>query len=414
MRCAALVTLGLVACSSPEAPGLELRGALPDYGPLAGGTVIVLDGEGLRDATRVWIGGREAPFLRALDDTTLEVVIPPGARPGDAEVVVFGRSSTTTAQGLFRYSAPPTLTGVSPADVLFSSTTTELTITGTGFLDDGAGRVHVLIDGALQPSVRVISDSQLVITAPPGVPLVRPDIEVIDDRGTATLTRAYRYRPSLRSGLLLFPAAGDALANFYDPVDHSLTTIPIVTPLPWRLTAVVPGPGGDFWGLDRARRFGRIDTKTTTLEAPRQLANLLPTITRAGDAYYAIDRIAQRIGRFDPDTGVFTPIGTNQIPCCGSFGLASDGTTLYFTSRRFLPAGGTQVTINTFDPTSGGLGTPVVVQGPTLHVEEMRFFNGTLYASSRDSTLVTIDPATGTVQAVSIPPATYKAMEVFE
>jgi hypothetical protein len=414
MKRAALAVLALAACSSPDAPGLELRGALPDYGPLVGGTVIALVGDGFTSSARVSIGGREAPFVRALDASTLEVVIPPGEQPGEAEVVVFGPAGSASARGMFRYSAPPTISSVTPADVLYSSVDTVLTVTGSGFLDDGAGRVNVLVDGMLASDVRVVSDSELQLTAPPGAPLVRPNIEVIDARGTAAFARAYRYRPSMRSGILLFPAVKDSFADFYDPIDHSITSLPIVTPQASRFTAVVRGPDGDFWGLDRSRWFGRIDARTTRVPEGRQLANLLPTITSAGGAYYAIDRIGRNIGTLDLESGVFTPIGTSEVPCCGSFGLASDGTTLYFTSRTFLPGVGSQVTINTFDTSTGALGTPVVVQSPTIHVEEMRFFQGTLYAVSRDSSLVTINPTTGAVEGVPVPPERYKAMEIFE
>lgn len=414
MRLAAFVTLALVACSSPEVPGLELRGALPDYGPLVGGTAIVLEGDGFTHSTRVSIGGREAPFVRKLDDSTLEVVIPPGTQPGEAEVVAFGTSGTASARGIFRYSAPPTIASVTPSEVLYSSSDTQLTVTGTGFLDDGAGRVHVLVDGVLASDVRVVSDTELRFTAAPGGPLVRPNIEVIDERGTATFARAYRYRPSMRNGILLFPADAQTLADFYDPVDGTTVTIPIITPLTSPFTAVVRGPDGDFWGMDRSRWFGRIDAATTTRPAARQLSTLFPTITTVGSTYYAIDRIGRRIGTLDIESGVFTPIGPNLIPCCGSFGLASDGTTLYFSWRTFLPAGGVQVSLNTFDPDTGALGTPVVVQSSTIHIEEMRFFQGTLYAATRDATLVTIDPTTGVVGGVSILPRRYKAMEIFE
>ena len=138
------------------------------------------------------------------------------------------------------------------------------------------------------------------------------------------------------------------------------------------------------------------------------------TDTPAGNTSALGRQVADIVATDLRNSGLFTPIGPNQIPCCGSFGLASDGTTLYFTSRSFLPGGGAQVTINSFDPVTGELGTPVVVQSPTIHIEEMRFWRGTLYAVTRDAALVTVDPATGEVESVPIPPERYKAMEVFE
>lgn len=68
----------------------------------------------------------------------------------------------------------------------------------------------------------------------------------------------------------------------------------------------------------------------------------------------------------------------------------------------------------TIDPATGALGTPIELTGVTnLHIEEMRFFAGTLYATSRDGNLVAIDPHTG---AVTVREAILRAsaMEVFE
>jgi hypothetical protein len=48
-----------------------------------------------------------------------------------------------------------------------------------------------------------------------------------------------------------------------------------------------------------------------------------------------------------------------------------------------------------------------------LHIEEMRFYQGTLYATSRDGTLVTIDPATGTVTLLAAI-VRANAIEVFD
>ena len=49
---------------------------------------------------------------------------------------------------------------------------------------------------------------------------------------------------------------------------------------------------------------------------------------------------------------------------------------------------------------------------PGFHVEDMRFFAGTLYATSRDGTLVTIDLETGTATALPVSLGRFTAMEV--
>lgn len=408
MRGTLSVLLVLAACSSEAATELAIRGATPGYGPLSGGTRIVVAGTGfvVGASNRVFIDGTEAPLAAALDDTELAVVIPSGAQPGDAEIVVLNDHGNARATGVFRYSSPPTIATVAPANVAFGSAST-VTVTGIGFADEGAGSAAVLVDGEPAMNVVASSDTTLTFTAPAGVMLARPDIVVINDRGIARRERAYRYTPAARGGLLLFPAWGGPFAIFFDPVDNSTVTVPQQPTNDVRFTTVVLDDRGDFLGFDRSRRFGRIDMKSQRLAAPVQLQAGLSAITRVDDRYIAIDRFTQRFVTFDPAAGTISPFGNEWVPCCGSFGIAFDGATIYFTAR----SGGTPK-ITTLS-TAGVTGTPVTLTGGVgFHVEEMRFFDGKLYAASRDGTLVTIDPSTGGVTVLPISMGRFTAMEV--
>jgi hypothetical protein len=402
------IILALAACGDPS-PSVQLASSSPDYGPVVGGTRIMLSGSGFSSPTRVLIGGREAPLAAPIGDSMLEVVIPPGAQPGDAEVIVLNDHGTARASGVFHYSAPPTLASATPKDVLFSSNSTRVTLTGSGFLDEGAGDVNVLIGGQLATDVFVTSDTSLSFTAPPGPALVRPDIELINGRGTATERRAFRYVPSTHRGLLMFPHFGPEFAVFFDPLDSTTVVIPRRGPQFIQLTAVVRDNHGEYWGIDRNGQFGRIDMNTQTLDSPIQTVAWFPTMIRVGSDYFAIERGQLHFGKVDPLTGSFSAIG-GMVPCCGAYGLASDGTTVYFTSRL-----GPGVSINTIDTVTGAVGTPVTITaGSGFHVEEMRFFEGILYATSRDSTLVTIDPHTGATTVLPVFIGRCNAMEVFE
>jgi hypothetical protein len=257
--------------------------------------------------------------------------------------------------------------------------------------------------------VTVESDTQLSFIAPSGRAFAEPELVISDGRGMAIRGRALRYLPSLRGGLLLFPKFGASFAVFYDPTDGSSVQLPWIGQPVLRFIAVVRAEDGTYRGLDRAFWFGRLDLNRQRLEGGVQVGSLFPTVVRVGSEHFAIDRFALRIGRIDPLTGAFTAIGSTQIPCCGSYGLASDGNTLYFTARQ-----GSTVTINTIDPATGALGTPVPISGsPGFHVEEMRFFAGRLYATSRDGTLATIDPRTGAVTSLGFLGRS-GAMEVFD
>jgi IPT/TIG domain len=405
--------LAVVVASCADAPiGPRIDHVTPPYGPMLGGTRVTITGAGLTSngaaPNRVLIAGREAPLVVTVDDSTLEVVIPPGDQPGDAELVLWNHNGNATTTQQFHYSTPPTVSAVNPAEVLYSSTTTRVAVTGSGFLDEDAGDVMVVVDGQVATDVVTNSDTSLTFTAPAGRALASPDIELVDDRGRATRARAFRYTPSERGGLLLFPTFG-AFAVFYDPVDNSTVSIPWAVSPTQRFTAVVADDHGEYWATDRAQRFGRIDMNRQELEAPIFTNGRFPTMIRVGADYFALERNTLRFGRFDPDTGGFTAVGTAAIPCCGSFGLAAAGR-MYFTSRT---AG--VVSLNTIDVDTGAIGTPVAITGPVgFHVEEMRFFGGRLYAASRNGSLVTIDPTTGATTALPVTVGRVIAMEVFE
>lgn len=415
MRLLSVVLVSLVACGSDPAVGtLRVERATPDYGPLGGGTVIALHGAGFGAGDRVLIGGREAPLVRALDDTQLELVIPPGEQPGDVEVVVFGDTGSITARGIFRYSTPPSITAVSPADVVGSSSDTLVTVTGTGFTDEGAGELYVLVDGQPVAEPVVTSDTTMTFVAPPGRVFGRPDLEIVNVRGRTVAPNAFRYTPGPRPGLLLFPRWGGSFAVFYDPVANTTVPIPPRSPSPPRFTSVVRDADGQYWAVDVSNRIGRLDLDTQTLVAPILLNTRIPALARAGDDIVGLARYWGNGGRFgtvDVASGTFAPVGTTPLFCCGSYGIASDGSTVWFTARQDW----TTVYINTVDRTTGAVGTPVTLAGGNgFRVEELRAWNGTLYATVATGKLVTIDPETGAVTELLTGFERYTALEPFE
>jgi hypothetical protein len=400
----------LAGCADPPDSGPTLSAATPDYGPLVGGTVIVLTGSGFTPSTRVFVGGREAPLAHATSSTSLDVVIPPGDEPGDAELIVLNEDGSAIDPRLFHFSTPPTLDAASPADVLWSSGETPMTLTGTGFLDEGAGEPLLLVDGVLVTEVVVTSDTSLTFIVPSGTAFVRPTVELVNVRGAASKPRAFRYSAGPRPGLLMFSRFGTNFATFYDPVAGTSFAIPRIPTGNASLTTVFADDRGELWGIDRSRRLGRIDFLTQDLVDPVALQPLIPAMVRAGHRLVAIDRIQRRIGILDPIARTFSPLGTVTVPCCGSFGLATDGTTVWFTSRT-----SGIVNLNTVDLTTGAFGTPIpVALEPGLHFEELRFYQGLLYGTATDETLRSIDPVTGATTLLPVAPGRSNAMELVE
>lgn len=396
----------MLAGCADEPAGPALLSATPGYGPLVGGTTIVLQVSGFsRNApVRVSIAGREAPLAHIVDGTSIEVVIPPGERTGDAEVTVLAGDRATSAMHVFHYSAPPAIEAVVPAEVDHDASAT-MTVTGHGFSAEASGELAVLVDGVAATNVLALDDSTLRFTAPPGTAFVRPDVEVRDLRGRAEKRAAFRYRAGPRPGLVLFSRFGAAFATFFDPADGTSFAIPRSLTATASFTSVVRDETGEYWAFDRSLRWGRIDMRTQALISPVQTNLLFPTLVRVGGAYFGIERFTQKFGRFDPSAASFTPLST--VPCCGSYGLATDGTTIWLAARR---AG--VVAISTIDPGSGELGTaiPLVPAGP--HVEELRWFAGVLYASTATQQLLAIDPVSGATVVQPVAPGRANAMEV--
>jgi hypothetical protein len=404
-----LATMLGAACTGAPA-AIVIDKIEPPYAPLAGGTLVTIRGAGLAagpGGAQVLVGGRPAPLVDTIDDATLAVLVPPGERAGAAEVVIVIGDRAGRAADAFRYSAPPTIDAAAPADVLAEAAGTRVTVTGSGFLAEEAGPPILAIDG-IGVVATVESDRELSFLAPAGRALWEPELELVNRRGRAVRDRAYRYIPARAPGLLLFDGT-TLFATYVDPVRPWVVEIPRVTTGIGRLTAVVRDGSGGAWGFDRNRRLGRLDLGRQRLEAPVFLGRWVPAMTRVGADVIAIDRASNRLGRLDLASGAFTPLGDQPVPCCGSFGLASDGVQIWLTART---AGGPA--LYTVAPATGALGEPLPLAEPTVHVEDLRWFAGALYAVTRDRRLVTIDPATGAIADVLTTANRVHAIDVFE
>ncbi|HVV86663.1 MAG TPA: IPT/TIG domain-containing protein [Kofleriaceae bacterium] len=423
---AAVAAAGLAGCSDP-APAITALD--PPYAPVGGGTQTVVTVRGLDltpgDGARAWIGGRESPLVAFRGESSLEVVVPPASAPGPAEVMVVIGDRIARAADLFHYSSPPTIESVSPADVS-SRTGGQLVLHGHGFLDEDAGAPTVIIDGQSMHFV-IVSDSELNFLAPAGRALARPTIELANQRGQATRERAFRYVPGDNPGLLLF-GRDDVYATFFDPADRSVVVIPQLGRGGSRLSALVRDDDGRYWGVNRARRLGLLHPSTEEQEAGAAINHAWPAITRAGDTYVAVDRDLRSLVRVDLASGSFTPFGP-PIACCTSYGLAYDGTDLYLSVEEPPPPppegpGGidgpdipaiTETTLFRIDPASGEVLSQLpVLDAPSLHIEDMSFFQGSLYAGSREGSLYTIDRDTGAATLVQAAVGRVRAMEIWD
>ncbi len=414
MRTLALLVVAAACSGTAGNNELLVDSVSPGFGPLSGGTRVVITGGGFLNGgaspNRVLFGVQESPQAGAVDDATLEVVVPAGEAAGDVPVTVFNRNGNVVAMGKFKYSSEPTITTVTPANVLFSTDDTTVTVNGTGFQDENAGRPTVLVDGEAAIDVQVLSDTQITFTAKPGEILAKPTIEIVNARGDAEKLKSFRYVPSMSPGLFVFPKnTTQVFAVFFNPATMQTTTLPKkdTNTTQFGFRAIVADAAGDFTVIGRDNRVGKLDMANQVLINPVTMNQpRISGLSQVGATLFAVNRSPLEFGTFNATTLAFTQIATlsGQNP-----GLAYDGTTMFaFLNRQ----------ISTINTTTGARGTPIALSPANLEVSEARFLGGTLYAAAGNqgnvNQIVSINPTTGVVTTlVTLNGLTLSGLEVF-
>ncbi|WP_461097829.1 Ig-like domain repeat protein, partial [Streptomyces bullii] len=133
----------------------------PDQGQTGGGTLVVLSGRGFLGVTQVSFGSRPAASFSVVDDFTITAVTPAGTGVAPVTVTLAGVAHRI---GTFYYLQPPRIRSVSPASGPNAGGNT-ITITGIGLYTTQEVRL-----GTTSVYPTVVSDGQLVFTAPPAPP----------------------------------------------------------------------------------------------------------------------------------------------------------------------------------------------------------------------------------------------------
>jgi hypothetical protein len=141
-----------------------VSGVSPAAGPPGGGTQVTIHGADLAGATAVDFGLAPATIFSE-SSSAIVVMAPPGALGAvDVTVTTANGISSTSVADEFTYVLPPNVTGVAPSQGPVAGGTT-VTITGTGL----AGATEVDF-GSTLASIVSDSDSEIVVTSPPGAP----------------------------------------------------------------------------------------------------------------------------------------------------------------------------------------------------------------------------------------------------
>ncbi|MDN0199930.1 Ig-like domain repeat protein [Streptomyces sp. S.PNR 29] len=164
----------------------------PEQGHIGGGTPVTLSGRGFLGVTGVRFAGRPAASFSVVDDFTIAAVTPAGMGVAPVTVTLAGVAYTV---GKFFYLESPRIRAVSPSTGPNAGGNT-LTVTGTGLYTTQEVRF-----GTTGVYPTVVSDGQLILTAPPAPPAppgpaIRTPVVVTTLGGTAG-GPAYTYRDPL-------------------------------------------------------------------------------------------------------------------------------------------------------------------------------------------------------------------------
>jgi hypothetical protein len=168
----------------------------PDSGPVAGGTLVTITGEGLGDVTAVTFDGIEGTGLTVVSDTEITVYSP--AHPeGVVDLVVVDPDGPSEAVD-FTYVAEAAVPGGTDVDVVTPPSGpagggTTVTILGSCFTDAQA----VFFGDTPASSFTVVSDTEIRAVTPAGTGTV--DVTVIGSAacGTAALADGYSFEAAL-------------------------------------------------------------------------------------------------------------------------------------------------------------------------------------------------------------------------
>jgi LPXTG-motif cell wall-anchored protein len=148
---------------------VDITGVTPDSGPEAGGNTVTITGDCFTGATGVLFGDTPATSFIVVSDTQITAVVPAGAGTVDVTVLGAGECGTAVAEDAYEYIEAPVVTDLDPTSGPETGGTV-VTITGEGF----TGATGVDFGDEPGTSFTVVSDTEIQVTSPPGVPGVVP------------------------------------------------------------------------------------------------------------------------------------------------------------------------------------------------------------------------------------------------
>ena len=162
--------------------------ALPNFGPIEGGTDITVSGVGFENGLQLRIGALPASNVTVVDGETITATTPPGSA-GLANVTVIQGDLSDVLVGGFSYQSEMDLWIVNPAQGSQAGGTV-VELIGSGFPTDAS----VLVDGKPATHVTVNSPTSITARTPPSGYTGTVDVTVTSQtKGAVTLPWAFTY-----------------------------------------------------------------------------------------------------------------------------------------------------------------------------------------------------------------------------
>ncbi|HEY3815345.1 MAG TPA: IPT/TIG domain-containing protein, partial [Caulobacteraceae bacterium] len=156
----------------------------PNGGPTLGGAGVTISGTNFAGATQVLFGSTPASSFAVNGSTSISALSPAGsAGTVDITVVTSAGTSATSANDQFTFTAPPTVTAVSPTSGSTSGGTT-ITITGTNF----TGAFAVKFGGNVNPASFTVNSATSITAVTAATPAGTYDITVQTANGGISAT----------------------------------------------------------------------------------------------------------------------------------------------------------------------------------------------------------------------------------
>ena len=298
------------------------------------------------------------------------------------------------------------LTAFSP-DWGSTSGGTHVTLLGFGFTGP-----HLVVKFGSSPAgqVTVVSDTQLTVATPVG-PHAPVTVTVTTDGGTASRAVPFRYLAPLYAA----DARSTTPGNLY-VVNPSNASAVAIGPLGVAVTGLAISPGGILFGATVVKSGGALQDSLVTIDPyTARVTTIGPLLTARNAVVNSPDLAFEGtrllgwsntgMATIDQTTGLVSEYPTQ--PRGGGMGLAS------LAPGALLVSAG--VNLSTVNTTTGAL-----VAGPALSsnkwMNSLTFVGATLYGSELTSetpkvtTLVTINPATGTTTIIGALPQSIDAI----